>query len=155
MPWLTIGPKARLHVAVPVDVTKYKAVGFEKLPLVLGVDVARFGDDQTVIGTRQGRKASILGKHRGLDTVQTAERVIEHIQKLNPDGVVVDGDGIGAGVIDQIRFRGFDLFRIEVAARLEWFLLFIILYFFLYSFFRNGNKFGDVQYFILPGRLLG
>lgn len=86
---------------------RYKAEGYMGLPKILSVDVARFGDDQTVIGSRQGRKATILAKYRGKDTVQVAERVIEFIGKENPDAVVIDGDGIGAGVIDQIKFRGF------------------------------------------------
>lgn len=85
----------------------YRAQGFEGLPKVLSVDVARFGDDQTVIGTRQGRLARILKKFRGLDTVQVAERVIEFIGLENPDATVIDGDGIGAGVIDQLQHRGF------------------------------------------------
>ena len=86
---------------------KYKAEGFASLPKILSVDVARFGDDQTVIGWRQGRKAVILKKYRGMDTVQVAERVIEFLQKEKPDACIIDADGIGAGVIDQIRFRGF------------------------------------------------
>lgn len=85
----------------------YKAQGYERLPKILSVDVARFGDDQTVIGSRQGRKAAILAKYRGFDTVQVAERVIEFIKKEAPDGTIIDGDGIGAGVIDHIKFRGF------------------------------------------------
>jgi hypothetical protein len=44
---------------------------------------------------------------RGLDTVQVAERVIHFIDSEKPDAVVVDGDGIGAGVVDQIKFRGY------------------------------------------------
>lgn len=86
---------------------KYKAEGYERLPKILSIDVARFGDDQTVIGTRQGRKVRILKKFRGLDTVQVAERVIEIIAEEKPDGTVVDGDGIGAGVIDHLSHRGF------------------------------------------------
>jgi hypothetical protein len=86
---------------------KGHAEGFHTMPKVLSVDVARFGDDQTVIGTRQGRKALILGKYRGLDTVQVAERTIEWMGKEAPDATVIDGDGLGAGVVDQIRFRGF------------------------------------------------
>ncbi len=86
---------------------KYRAEGYSHMPKVLAVDVARFGDDQTVIGTRQGRKSAILKKLRGMDTVQVAERVIRYIQEENPDAVVVDGDGLGAGVVDQIRHRGF------------------------------------------------
>ncbi len=86
---------------------KYKAQGFEGLPRVLGVDVARFGDDRSAIVLRQGRKSQILLKVSGLSTVETAERVIEYWQKWKPEGVVVDGDGVGAGVIDHLRYRGF------------------------------------------------
>lgn len=104
-------PRAGSTQFIPGDVVaacrKYKAEGYEKLPKILSVDVARFGDDQTVIGRRQGRKASILAKLRGLDTVQVAERVIEFIQKEKPDATVIDGDGIGAGVIDHLHHRGF------------------------------------------------
>jgi len=90
---------------------KYKAQGFEPLPKLLSCDVARFGDDQTVIGMRQGRKSSILCKLRGLDTVQVAERIIEYVGSEEPDAVIVDGDGIGAGVVDQLKHRGYKCFE--------------------------------------------
>lgn len=35
-----------------------------------------------------------------------AERVIQHRKTHNADAIVVDGDGLGAGVVDQVRFRG-------------------------------------------------
>jgi hypothetical protein len=73
----------------------------------MAVDVARFGDDRSVIGIRQGRQFRVLRKYAGLDTVQLAERVIEFMELEEPDAVVVDGDGLGAGVVDQIKHRGF------------------------------------------------
>ena len=104
-------PRAGSSQFIPSDVVsnarKYMATGYESLPKILSCDVARFGDDQTVVGTRQGRKAAILAKYRGLDTVQVAERVIEWMGKEEPDATVIDADGIGAGVIDQLRFRGY------------------------------------------------
>lgn len=104
-------PRVGFNQFIPSDAValcrKYKAEGYESLPKILSVDVARFGDDQTVIGIRQGRKARLLAKYRGLDNVQVAERVIEFIQAEKPDAVVVDGDGLGAGVVDQITHRGF------------------------------------------------
>ena len=104
-------PRASSTQFIPTDIVsrarRYEAKGFHSLPRILSVDVARFGDDQTVIGWRQGRKAVILGKHRGLDTVQVAERTIAFIEELKPDAIVVDGDGLGAGVVDQMKFRGY------------------------------------------------
>jgi hypothetical protein len=106
-------PRAGSSQFIPSDIVaaarKYKAEGYNQLPKVLSVDVARFGDDQTVIGLRQGRKFQILGKYRGKDTVWTAERVIQLIGEQKPDAIVVDGDGIGAGVVDNLKHRGYGL----------------------------------------------
>lgn len=94
---------------------KYKAEGYESLPKILSVDVARFGDDQSVIGTRQGRKFRVLAKYRGMDTVQLAERVIEFMNAESPDATIVDGIGVGAGVVDQLKYRGFSKRLFEYA----------------------------------------
>ncbi|MGH9404416.1 MAG: terminase [Terriglobia bacterium] len=77
------------------------------MPKILGVDVARFGDDQTVIFFRQGRLTKMLFEGRGLRTTEVAEKVIEKIGECEPDAVVVDGDGVGAGVVDQLQHRGY------------------------------------------------
>jgi hypothetical protein len=69
---------------------------------ILSVDVARFGDDQTVIGLRQGPKLTILDRVRGQDTMQVAQRVMARMKEHDPRVTVIDGDGIGAGVIDRI-----------------------------------------------------
>lgn len=104
-------PRAGSNQFIASDIVemcrKYKAEGFAHLPKILSVDVARFGDDMTVIGTRQGRKLRVLSKLRGLDTVQVAERVIEQMKLEEPDALVIDGDGLGAGAIDTIKHRGF------------------------------------------------
>jgi hypothetical protein len=74
-------------------------------PLILGVDVARFGDDQSVICYRRGRDARTIewGKYRGLDTMQLAARVSEAVHTHQVDTVFVDGGGVGGGVVDRLR----------------------------------------------------
>jgi len=76
-------------------------------PRVMGVDVARFGDDQSVILLRQGQRieGEIL-RFRGIDLMQLAARVDERIGEVEPDAVFVDGAGIGGGVIDRLRQLG-------------------------------------------------
>jgi hypothetical protein len=104
-------PRATADQLIPFDVVaacrKFQAVGYQHLPKILAVDVARFGDDRTVLGVRQGRHFRILVKLRGADTVEVAHRVISAIESERPDATVVDGDGLGAGVVDQLRHRGF------------------------------------------------
>jgi hypothetical protein len=74
----------------------------EGAPLIMGVDVARFGDDQNVIRGRQGRdgKPFKAMKWRGTDTVKSAEKVADAIQRIKPDKVFIDGGGIGGAVVD-------------------------------------------------------
>lgn len=96
---------------------KFQAETSRFLPKSLAVDVARFGDDRTVIGLRQGRLFRILAKLRGKNTVEVAERTIEFIDREKPEGVIVDGDGIGAGVIDQLKVRGYNAFEFHGGAR--------------------------------------
>jgi len=116
-------PRAGSTQLIPSDVVaacrRYKATGYETLPKILSVDVARFGDDRTVIGMRQGRHFQVLQKYSGLDTVQTVDRVISLIDVHRPDAIVVDGDGLGAGVVDQLTHRGYgsDLHEFHGGAR--------------------------------------
>lgn len=79
------------------------AVDEENAVKVLGVDVARFGDDQTIITYRQGNKVLPLRKFRELDTMQVAAIVAEVIDDWEPDCTFVDGAGLGAGVVDRLR----------------------------------------------------
>lgn len=79
---------------------------YEFSPIVLGVDVARFGDDQSVITMRQGLKQLWQRKHRGLDTMQLASLVAEAVGKDKPDAVFVDEGSMGAGVVDRLAQLG-------------------------------------------------
>lgn len=103
-------PRSGSSQFIPADVVaaarKYRAEGYESLPKIGSCDVARFGDDQSVIGDRQGRKATVWGKYRGLDVIQMGQKCIEYIDKEQPDAFVVDGDGIGAGVFDYLKHLG-------------------------------------------------
>lgn len=76
-------------------------------PLIIGVDVARFGEDDSVIAVRQGYKLLLLIRKRGLDTMTLAQLVAQEIDNILPDAVFVDETGIGAGVIDRLHQLGY------------------------------------------------
>ena len=76
-------------------------------PLILGVDVARFGPDATAIAWRRGRVITKIEKQRGLDTMQTAGWVAELIRTEKPARVNIDVGGLGAGVVDRLLEQGF------------------------------------------------
>jgi len=71
-------------------------------PVVLGVDVARFGTDKTCIVVRKGRDLLSVQKFSGLDTMQVAGRVIEAMDKWSPDLTAIDEGGLGSGVVDRL-----------------------------------------------------
>lgn len=75
---------------------------------IIGVDVARFGDDQSALIRRQGLAAFGLRSWRGLDTMALAGLVAREIAEFRPDAVFVDAGGIGAGVVDRLRQLGHD-----------------------------------------------
>lgn len=87
---------------------RYKAVGFENLAKILILDVARFGDNQSVASIRQGRKFRVLKKWRELPIDQLADKFGEYIESEKPDAIVIDGDGIGGSVVDLIRRKRYD-----------------------------------------------
>lgn len=76
--------------------------------LMMGVDVARYGGDSSVIRFRRGRDGRSIPpiKLKGLDNMQLAYRVAEAIDRYNPDAAAVDA-GNGTGVIDRLREMGY------------------------------------------------
>lgn len=76
----------------------------------IGCDVARFGDDKTVIGYKVDEKASFYKKRHGQDTMKTADDIVQLGQELvskyhptDPIPVKIDDGGVGGGVVDRLR----------------------------------------------------
>jgi hypothetical protein len=92
--------------------------------LVLGVDVARFGDDDSVIASRIGDDARSfpVKRFKGFDTVQLVGKVIETINHfrtlgMTVAGLFVDGGGVGGGVVDQLRHLGYAPIEVQFGGR--------------------------------------
>jgi len=90
-------------------------------PLIIGVDVARFGDDQSVIWARKGRDARSIApiRLRGVDTMQLAGRVAECVTEWRANAVFVDGGGVGGGVVDRLRQLGVDVIEVQFGGRAD------------------------------------
>ena len=56
-------------------------IEYKRLPLIMGVDVARFGSDKSVIVLRQGSKLLDIKVFSGLDTMEMAAEVIEYYHR--------------------------------------------------------------------------
>jgi phage terminase large subunit len=72
---------------------RYRETDIESAARILGVDVARFGDDASVIFPRQGLQAFNPLKFRGVDGVQGAGHVARKWQDWDADAAFLDGSG--------------------------------------------------------------
>jgi hypothetical protein len=74
-------------------------------PLIMGCDVARFGDDMSVIRFRKGLDAVSHPpmKFRGIDTMVFAAKIADAYNDCHADMVFVDEGGVGGGVVDRLR----------------------------------------------------
>lgn len=79
---------------------------YKDSPKIMGVDVARFGDDCCCIFMRQGLQAFEPETFRDVDNMTFAGIVARFIDQWGPDTVFVDS-GRGEGVIDRLRQLGY------------------------------------------------
>ena len=92
---------------------KFEAEGWEMQPKVMGVDIARFGENSSAICIRQGRKVYPIEVLPKQDLMATSHYVAEVIKRERPIQVFVDGSGIGAGVVDRLRQLNFPVIDVN------------------------------------------
>lgn len=87
------------------------------MPIILGVDVARYGEDQTVFVVRQGRKILEMQREREWDTMQTVAQAAFYIRRYNPPVTFVDEVGVGSGVVDRLRQLGYSVVGVNAGRK--------------------------------------
>jgi len=86
-------------------------------PKLLGVDVARYGDDRSVIFTRQGLVAFRPITLQGADTMTVAARVAQAIDTWRPAATFIDAGGVGAGVVDRLQQLGHAVMPVDFGGK--------------------------------------
>jgi hypothetical protein len=115
-------PRAGSNQFIPSDLVEdaqTRQPEFDRgAPLVVGVDIARFGDDKSVIRFRKGRDAQTLPAivWRNQDTVFSANKIAEAIKQYKPDAVFIDGGGVGGGAVDMLKAWGYNVHEINFGA---------------------------------------
>lgn len=96
-----------------VDSTQYNS----QRPII-GVDVAGYGGDQSVIVVRQGSYVHPAMKWREIDTMELSSHVVDACRKFGQQSVAcVDGIGMGAGVVDRLNHMGINVIDVQSSAR--------------------------------------
>jgi hypothetical protein len=83
---------------------------------VMGVDVARYGNDRSAICKRQGLRCCPIRAINHMDNMTFAGIVAEEINAFKPDAVFVDA-GRGEGVIDRLRQLRYQVMEINFGGR--------------------------------------
>lgn len=111
------------NVVIPIDLVTEAAARsirpdqVQGLPLIMAVDVARFGDDNSYITFRQGLWMDKQIKLHGLNTMELASQIANLYWKRRPDLLVIDGGAMGPGVIDRLRQMGIPVTEINFQQR--------------------------------------
>lgn len=89
-------------------------IDYTRMAAIIGVDVARFGDDASVLRVRFGLdgRSWPKRKYRGLDGWQLGAKIAELYNELKQAGVRkvyinVDNGGVGASPIDWLKHNGY------------------------------------------------
>lgn len=88
-------------------------------PLALGVDVARYGSNNSVIFARKGRDAVSIPRKsfNGMATDKLADQVFVCHTQWSPDGIFIDGGGVGGGVVDSCRRMQLFVYEVQFGGK--------------------------------------
>ena len=73
---------------------------------MVGVDVARFGADRTVIVVRRGATVVDMQVFHGFANTEVADEVQAVVHEQRPKQLNVDATGVGSGVVDILNQEG-------------------------------------------------
>ena len=76
---------------------------YHHFPKLMGVDVARFGDDSTALVVRQGPKVIDMKIYKGLGTMEVAMKVAQFNAIHKCSCIFIDSIGVGAGTFDRCK----------------------------------------------------
>ena len=79
-----------------------------------GVDIARFGSNETIVIMRNGSKARVIGSWNDSNTMASVGKIIELARQNSPESIFVDGCGVGGGVIDRLKESEFKRAVVDV-----------------------------------------
>lgn len=90
---------------------------YANYPKLMGVDIARFGDDKTCFIVRQGPKLCDFRVFKGLDTMEVATKIAEFQAIHRCTVIYIDSIGVGAGTYDRCRSLNLPVIEVVVSSK--------------------------------------
>ena len=73
--------------------------------IYLGVDIARYGEDSSVVLPRYGLKILPWVTFQGMNTITVGDEILQTYDEIDASGVGIDSIGVGGPVADYLRKR--------------------------------------------------
>jgi hypothetical protein len=89
-------------------------VGQTDRKVIMGVDVARSGNDDSAIVIRKGNTILHVESWHGYSTVKTKNIVIARFNEFGVDRIYVDTIGVGGGVYDMLKDENYPVYECDV-----------------------------------------
>lgn len=112
-------PRASDSQFIPIDIVNaamkrdIPPASYRQYPKVLGVDVARFGTNRSVVIRRQGPKVWEPKSFVGIDLMEFAGIILDEARNFGTRTIFVDGTGVGGGVVDRLRQIGLEVIDVQ------------------------------------------
>lgn len=85
----------------------------ENTPVIMGVDPAEYGDDDTAITIRTGRTVPWVRRFSKKGPMEVVGIVAKMADELQPDAINIDCTGIGSGIADRLIELGYKVNRVH------------------------------------------
>ncbi len=79
-----------------------KDLTLTRTPRTMGVDIARKGNDESVVAFREGDYLTRFVSWHGQKTTESTGKIAALAREFRPDKIYVDDTGVGGGVTDQL-----------------------------------------------------
>ncbi|MFH1547385.1 MAG: hypothetical protein ABIC57_02775 [bacterium] len=99
-----------IHGAIEADVLS------SSMEKVIGMDIARFGSDETVAIYREGDEVKEIRSWKHKDVMESVGRLISFFDEINADYANIDEIGIGSGAVDRMKEQGYRVNGINFGA---------------------------------------
>lgn len=107
------------NILIPYDIIReamLRDIEYDHGIKIAGLDVARFGDDSTVLAVRMGGMPTFFEKWQKKDGAETVRRVMDLYSQRRFDCLCVDSIGLGATVADMLREKNaFPVYDVNVS----------------------------------------
>lgn len=89
--------------------------------VVMGVDIARQGSDDSVIVVRMGRNLhkKHIFRYKTKDLMVLVGHIAEKIEQFKPDACFIDGTAVGGGVVDRLKQLGYRVTEVNFSQKAQ------------------------------------